>query len=218
VWRCPSARASVTASWILPFDGGVWWEYLRDNVGRWGKDNPAGGPCLDAFPSGWGGSVTDSIAQRRRAGADTGAFECSIGTSSVLSDVQDSQVSDAAWLIVCGDTQHAAEFTVVADLLYSVCRTNECACGDWSSGETCMLPADQVGRWHSDPSFRYQYARHQGGANLGFADGHAKWWSAQELEASTPYCECCSPAAHLDGHFLVLSGRPLRGLCPAGVG
>ena len=218
VWRCPSARTSVTAAWILPGDGGIWWQYLRDNVGRWGDGTAAGGPCFLAFPSGWGGTVTDSIAQQRRASDDTGAFHCSIGTSGFLADVTESQVQDAGWLIVCADTQHSAHFTTIADLLYSLCRTNDCACGDWSEGETCVLPADLLSRWHTDPTFRSGYTRHMGGANLGFADGHAKWWSAQMLEDAAPYCECCSPEAGLDGSRLVLQNRRLRGLCPVGVG
>jgi prepilin-type processing-associated H-X9-DG protein len=30
---------------------------------------------------------------------------------------------------------------------------------------------------------RAQYARHMGGNNLGFADGHAKWFTAESLIA-----------------------------------
>ena len=42
-----------------------------------------------------------------------------------------------------------------------------------------------------------------GGLNLGFADGHAKWWPQQSAIATSPICE-----AELTPE------RKFRGLCP----
>jgi prepilin-type processing-associated H-X9-DG protein len=35
----------------------------------------------------------------------------------------------------------------------------------------------------ADPSLRRPYARHLGGVNLGFLDGHAAWWHSERLLA-----------------------------------
>ena len=35
--------------------------------------------------------------------------------------------------------------------------------------------------WASDATFRAKYTRHMGGSNIGFADGHAKWFDAEAI-------------------------------------
>jgi prepilin-type processing-associated H-X9-DG protein len=34
-----------------------------------------------------------------------------------------------------------------------------------------------------------QFTRHLGGSNLGFMDGHAKWFAAGEIAANSPWCD-----------------------------
>ncbi len=50
-------------------------------------------------------------------------------------------------------------------------------CGDPS----CSFDDDQLQRFWTDAEFRKKYTRHMGGSNLGFMDGHAKWWSAEAI-------------------------------------
>ena len=111
---------------------------------------------------------------------------------------------------------------VMGGIMYSLCRITECGDGttdccsaDWANcpgTQTCGLDVHARDEWFGDPGYRAKYARHMGGANLGFADGHASWWAAQALETQTPYCDCtCPPTWHnTDGK--------IRGLCPLGLG
>ena len=48
-----------------------------------------------------------------------------------------------------------------------------------------MLPAAY------DYSFRKRYAPHQGGTNVGFVDGHARWMEASEAIKASGSCHCC---------------------------
>ncbi len=77
VWRCPSSRTDHGATFIIRFPD--WLGYLKATEGQWGYSSPVG-PCMTSWPSGWGGSVTDSIIQqeygatRAEGGVQTGAF------------------------------------------------------------------------------------------------------------------------------------------------
>ncbi len=88
VWNCPSARLEFGATWIIGYPD--WLQYLKDTEGAWGDGSPGGGPCRIGYPSGWGGEVTDSIAQQRLAiaraegeGPVHGAFTQSIAVNKV---------------------------------------------------------------------------------------------------------------------------------------
>ena len=68
-----------------------------------GDGMPGGGPCRIGYPSGWGGEVTDSIAQQRLAipredgmGPVHGAFTQSIAVNKV-DDVKLVEVEDPVW-------------------------------------------------------------------------------------------------------------------------
>ncbi len=216
VWRCPSARRAITAEWIEPVYANGWIASLKDREGNWGRVDPtcSGGPCCVGFPSGWGGTVTDSTVQHRLAGPDTGAFESTISTPN-LKDVKTAQLGDSSWTVTCGDSCIFMEINGPENMLYSLCRTS-CGGADWvncTDTQECGLPTDLVDRWATDPSFRAKYTRHLGGSNVGFADGHASWFMADALVAAAPYCDCECPTQHL-----IKEGRPIRGLCPTGVG
>ena len=62
VYRCPSSRFDAGPAIIVP--GPDWLGYLKANEGAWGGGT---GFCVlsGTFPPGWGGDITDSIAQQR---------------------------------------------------------------------------------------------------------------------------------------------------------
>ena len=219
VWRCPSALRGVPVTWVYgPPSGMVWYEYLRQHEGQWGRNDSrcSGGPCCVAFPPGWGGSITDSIIQGVRPSEESGAFDCSIGYANQLTDVKTSQINDPSWTVVAADSQHWIQLTGTDSVLYSLCGTG-CGNADWENcpdTRDCGLDADEYEHWITDAGFRRRYTRHLGGSNLGFADGHAAWFAAEALENATPYCECCSDETGYSSFTLHTQDRKIRGLCP----
>jgi prepilin-type N-terminal cleavage/methylation domain-containing protein/prepilin-type processing-associated H-X9-DG protein len=225
IYRCPSAKVYAGPGWIVPDYGKGYLAYLKETEGLWGRKQSspcACGPCGVAYPPGWGGTVTDSMKQRLVASEDTGATETTLGFT-MLADVQESQIVDPAYLIVCGDMQRGQYILGADSILSNLCRTTTCGDGttdccsaDWTNcpdTRDCGLDVSARDDWFGDPGYRAKYAPHMGGANLGFADGHAKWWTSQGLENATPYCSkeephCCE---------IMKDDRPIRGLCPAGV-
>jgi prepilin-type processing-associated H-X9-DG protein len=181
-----------------------------DNEGAWG-DGTDVGPCegLLAYPSGWGGDVTDSIAQYRMAGIDdrggssAGAhktFIQTIGTGDQnFLDAKLVQFSDVAHVPVCADSGMSATWLGVANIAYPDICCAECAgtagvgwdgwiSADCPNGDWCPECADM----HAPVLFTTQgqgadwkktRSRHLGGSNIGWADGHATWVHAQRLFA-----------------------------------
>ena len=204
VWRCPSAKLTTGATFILP--GPDWLGYLKATEGQWGSGYNWLGPCMQSWPSGWGGAVTDSIVQGRYAAevADAimdpahKAFVRSIGTSpwkeddvGVLTNVL--AVSDPVSRVVCGDAGVWTEYysglgtAAYPDLCGAECGNEICAPVDWENadcvaeGADCGLynqaPKDFIG----DPDLRRRFTRHLGGVNVGFLDGHASWIDSVRL-------------------------------------
>ena len=205
VWRCPSARWSASIWFIVPDYGpGPWWHYLRDHVGEWGTGK-AVSPCAWAFPPGWGGDVTDSIAQQRLAspeaygwitgvGQASGAcFEETIGCTEVMdTDLKTSQIQDPSWHIVCADNGGMVTLHNIRVNLYGMCSLWGCA--DWENcpiSQDCGLDADACYQFWHDASYRSKFTRHMGGSNLGFADGHAAWWHAEQVRSQHERYDCC---------------------------
>ena len=230
VYRCPSARRWIGASWIVPNYGRGYLAYLKETEGSWGQtamSKPVyeggwaapSGPCVLAFPPGWGGTITDSMAQNSASSEDTGAVEITISfAEDGLVNAKTSQVADVSNCIVAGDTSVFVNILGVSDIMYGLCRSS-CGGADWvncSFTQECGLSDSD--RWSTDPSFRAKYTRHLGGGNVGFADGHASWFNADALQAITPYCECCSDETGYSGSTMHTEDRPIRGLCPYGIG
>jgi prepilin-type N-terminal cleavage/methylation domain-containing protein/prepilin-type processing-associated H-X9-DG protein len=196
VWRCPSAKSANGARAIIPASD--WFGYW---VAKSGGETCAGDAFAgdDTFPSGWGGSVTDSALQGRtgfaRAGpseAVANAFEQTIGTTaSYYRDFKPSAVADAAKFVVTGDAGVRAEWMKLSDLAFpDVCKVEaDASCGaDWvncSATQQCGLTHEMQVRFWSDPSLRKQYTRHMGGSNMGFLDGHAAWMAADAIYANS---------------------------------
>jgi prepilin-type N-terminal cleavage/methylation domain-containing protein/prepilin-type processing-associated H-X9-DG protein len=190
VWRCSSATRNGGANWIVWSPDGNWLAYLQANEGSWGRADPncSGGPCCVAWPPGWGGDITDSIRQMTTATGAPNAFVQSIGTSShpatQLSigphncDMPISQIEDPSWFVICGDS-------VWNDIEYPAAVAFPEACGIGFCGTCCEIGCNYPNFWQ-DSQIRKNYTRHLGGSNLGFADGHAKWFSAEAIINECP--------------------------------
>ena len=101
-----------------------------------------------------------------------------------------SAIADPTRYVVCGDDGRMSEFWEMAVVAYPdhYCRLN--ACGLWSGAAGCCradgLDLGFYERFLSDPHLRKGYTRHAGGSNIGFADGHARWFLAETIVAGTP--------------------------------
>jgi prepilin-type N-terminal cleavage/methylation domain-containing protein/prepilin-type processing-associated H-X9-DG protein len=205
VWDCPSAKLTSGATFILP--GPDWLAYLQSTEGAWGGGMPWG-PCGWTWPPGWGGSVTDSIAQHEIA---TEFTQLSVGDSSAMTAAHKAfketigiiadralklvEVEDPVRYPVCGDGGSLMEFDSPGTIAYpDVC----CAeCGGintyewgWPNVECGIMEAacGPCLEYHADPSWwgvdlnrMKTYTRHLGGINLGFLDGHATWLHTQRF-------------------------------------
>jgi prepilin-type processing-associated H-X9-DG protein len=196
VWRCPSARLENGAGSIIGYLPD-WLSYLQSQEGNWGQaasyDN--GGPCYINWPRGWGGDVTDSIAQQRIAGWATGftggkPFIQSIGTASYY-DMKMVEVEDPVNFYICGDGgAQTAQLTGIGIAAYPDICSLECSgiCG-WADWVICTWAQDcglyeiapNDGSFITNPELRKPYSRHLGGVNCGFLDGHAQWMQSDLL-------------------------------------
>jgi len=203
VWNCASAKMIEEATWIVPdYPPGGWLGYLIQTQGSWGhNDDPrcSGGPCCTAWPPGWGGTVTDSIAQGIPASMDTKAFTMGIATTTVQ-EMKFSAIDDPVWfvLIADGGAQESIWMTSLIafpDICQSGCGypgiwEDQCCAADWvncSWTRDCGIDvAVKYGLLSGVPEEMKQFTRHLGGSNIGFADGHAKWMSAGAIIADSP--------------------------------
>ena len=222
VWKCPSAKMMNGAGFIVPMGpNGDWVQSYRDND-KWGRISGGGtgdyGPCNAAWPTGWGGDVTDSFKQDRMASTSFGANTAGAGNSVFvqgvglntgwwdmggLTNLNLSTVGDASRYVACGDagkqvTLQFADWLAYPDgpcgLNYSCGGSscpNACNWADWANcswSQTCGLPNSLANKFYGDPTFRKPFTRHMGGSNVGFLDGHAKWFLADAIiKQSEPY-------------------------------
>ena len=202
VWRCPSATRNGGANWIVAAPDGNWLRWLQNNEGRWGRKDPncSGGPCCVGWPPGWGGAITDSITQMTTTGGTGGAFVQSIGTASHPATqlsvgphnpgMKTSQIQDASWFVVCGDSNWN-------DIEYPAALAFPEACGVGFCGACCEIGCNYPNfEFWQDTELRKPYTRHLGGSNVGFADGHAQWFAAEAIMN-----ECPTAADLSNGHM-----------------
>ena len=200
VWRCPSAKMQKGAGWIVP--GPDWFGYLKATQGGWpysGSDDWIGGPCEYAWPPGWGGVITDSIKQNAIAQDNMAGifgekvFVQSVGTSERSREVKLAAVNDPVSFYICGDAGAQCTFYGIGVAAYPDICNLECGvpCGcspDWEiaieggADPACVyIHAPNDGSFLANPELRKPYARHLGGSNCGFLDGHARWYNAESL-------------------------------------
>ncbi len=197
VWRCPSAKLTSGAGFMVGSQN--WLQWYKDNEGVWGQNNDQDGfgPCDDAWPSGWGGEVTDSILQDRLAGgyllqgaAANKSFVQSIGTKDATDwELKLASVQDTVSYVVIGDSgalPGGGNFGTFAypDICQLGCSNPCCSIADWEicaseAGDCIYMYAPNNGAFITNPTLRKPYARHLGGVNIGFLDGHAQWVNSE---------------------------------------
>ncbi len=231
VWRCPGAKW-VTAAAFIVGGGGDWRTYLQAHEGEWGG-GLGFGPCQRmTFPPGWGGEVTDSILQRRSAGTKygrdrhaSGSFVQGVATGQEnFADVRMSRIQNASAVPICSDGGASPEWLSIGTMAYpDVC------CAECSGIRSYMGQGGQAGgssdcgrshaglEWAQGPDRRKATSRHLGGSNIGFADGHAKWFAAEALCAMSDTREFefvgwnCGPQTSADG-YRAKCGAPPSGM------
>jgi len=192
VWRCPSAKMNEGAMFMIPVPD--YFDFLVATGGEmWGTinlDSPQ--VCHSAWPAGWGGDVTDSVAQNRYGISGLKGFAQSIRVNGSAMGRKLAEVQDTVAFPICGDGGAKTDDMSVGLLAYPDICALECGnpvCGwaDWeacaASGADCGLYnlAPNDGAFLADPNLRKPYARHLGGVNVGFLDGHATWLNSEKL-------------------------------------
>jgi prepilin-type N-terminal cleavage/methylation domain-containing protein/prepilin-type processing-associated H-X9-DG protein len=198
VWQCPSARTTQGATFIYPVS--EWLQFLKENEGSWGDAYYNLSPCIWGWPTGWGGAITDTIRQgalaaSKDAEAQTAAFIQGIGVGEIpLAEAKTSSINDPSGTVVCADggahVNENLDYTIAyPDVCMLACSIPDCSWVDWvncSSALSCGLEyyAPNDGSYLKDVKLRKRYARHLGGINIGFADGHAAWYDSEAFLAS----------------------------------
>jgi len=198
VWRCPSHKRFRGAYWIIA--GPDWFTAVKNAEGNWPYlgGEFVGGPCAIAWPSGWGGVITDSLKQLKTAmdwqtqQVEQKAFVQSIGVNGISTDVKLVEVDDPVRYWICGDSGSVDNTQSYALAAYPDICCLECSglgwTPDWEEAIACgcdpaclQLHANGDGSMIRDPELRKPYTRHLGGVNAGFLDGHAQWYNSQAL-------------------------------------
>ena len=199
VWRCPSSQ--FVQSWMVISNAsldanGDWWRAVQAHEG----ECPGVRGCTNCIPPGWGGTATDFIAQGcdgRTDNATGDVFQMTLGTAprwalqkggtgtklGTLSDpVKYPIVYDAGTVVVGADR---CSWIAYPDS----CRLDgvaACGCGgDWvncSWSIPCSVDKTKP-EYALDPQYRKDHCptRHLGGSNIGFADGHARWFTSEAI-------------------------------------
>jgi prepilin-type N-terminal cleavage/methylation domain-containing protein/prepilin-type processing-associated H-X9-DG protein len=199
VWMCPSTKVVAGATFILR--GNDWLRVLQTNEGSWGRDvfgTYGFGPCNMVWPSGWGGTVTDSILQQQLATTNGGTGSLAEATTNKMKAfVQGIQTNDQWGLklvevedpvnfVICGDGG-VLEGQFITTMAFPDYCCVECAGSrTWAQGNT-IGSGDECAEMHmdntfwTDPSYQSSASRHLKGVNVGFLDGHARWWHSMSL-------------------------------------
>jgi len=205
VWRCPSAKIQGAVPWVW----GIPDWFAQAQTTGWGPGGGWGNQICTAwfaFPSGWGGDVTDSFVQGRAPSMQQGAAMTGapgVFTYSIAWGEADRQglkmveVQDPVKFIVAADhTPDVAWFEPAKVAYADICGLGCAYCSviedgeywDWSDCAEDLDPGCEpifaYPKMWEDPSERKPYARHLGGTNLGFLDGHASWWNSERLFAA----------------------------------
>jgi prepilin-type N-terminal cleavage/methylation domain-containing protein/prepilin-type processing-associated H-X9-DG protein len=198
IWRCPSAKYVRDIPVLDPFAttaGGNaahdWFAVVQERYAAYGDSCSAFMQCGSPFPRGWGGSTTDSFLQQQCGG--TGAIELGYNGLNDNLDLSTSQITDPArWLAaveLAGNDSWSTFILAYPDLCTLGCATldrkyniGDCVdLADWvncSWSRDCGAGDPLMGE---DVQRRKPWARHLGGVNMGFSDGHAQWMNSEAV-------------------------------------
>jgi prepilin-type N-terminal cleavage/methylation domain-containing protein/prepilin-type processing-associated H-X9-DG protein len=188
VWQCPSSTYVKTYG-INPCVPD-WFTAYRENPDMHQCSLLV---CSTPFPPGWGGDVTDSIAQGRCAGENPGSFVQGIGYNAEIQsgDFSLANMEDTVRYVVIADAGVIMAFDRTSWIAYpETCRIDSVACNpdcgaDWANCSWTVDCGAGVGevQFAMDPAYRKAHCptRHLGGSNIGFADGHAAWFPAEAI-------------------------------------
>ena len=187
IWKCPSALNPAYPMWIAPLN----WVEVESTTSYC--------VCQGSYPPGWGGTVTDSMPGSSGCPIPAGQASGSVEMGLQMNESRNlgasvSVVDDATKYIIVADRGVQFGWDRIEQIAYpDVCRVSwdrkmcsacgKCEEGDNSSVGTCTIGKSQVDKWWSDASWRNKWTRHLGGSNIGFADGHAKWYAADAMIA-----------------------------------
>ena len=191
VYRCPSARNVYKVMWVLPGLKDWYAEYQEGWICA----------CQTIYPSGWGGAITDSRAINTdcpiSAADDPKSVELDIQPSETVNyEKNTSEIDDAARYVVVAERGIQGNWWAVEQIAYPEgcrliwgSRKNDPGCGDCEDGwaiddRKCTIAKSAIDKFWSDATWRATWTRHMGGNNIGFADGHAKWWTAGAMVAA----------------------------------
>jgi len=197
VWRCPSARLEGGAAFING-GGAGWLAHLQKHQGEWGPDSDPWLCPIPSWPRGWGGAVTDSLTEQRLAVphggkgrvASPGMFLQSITCNTHAADRNVAFIEDPAWFVIAADSGASTENFGTGTLAYPDLCGLECAGpGGWRPDHENCPWSRQCGatvEMKLDPQKRQKHARHFGGVNLGFLDGHVRWFHSEKVIELSP--------------------------------
>jgi len=211
VWRCPSAKAQGGGSIIIPVQD--WFSYFQVHDAMFGWGDGQFSICDGGtWPAGWGGSVTDTfgtgdVGMLVGGGGGGGTnVQAKVFTLSIACNDEGAaglklvQVDDTVNYVICGDAGVQTKVMTPGTTAYPDICCAECGgrvgvawfgdpnCPDGSgecvtNTQVCLaLHAGRAG-WATDPEQMKASARHLGGVNVGFLDGHAAWSSSANLLA-----------------------------------
>jgi prepilin-type N-terminal cleavage/methylation domain-containing protein/prepilin-type processing-associated H-X9-DG protein len=189
VWKCPSARYMRDLKILNPL-GGDWWARAMELNASAGDCSPFM-QCGSPFPPGWGGSVTDSYLQQTCGTGSTGGIELGLNGLNENFDLSTSAISDPArWLAVieagAGNDTWSTFLIAYPDMCKLGCATTKTDSGcsvqvDWANCSWTQNCGAGDARLGGNIELRKAWARHMGGVNLGYADGHAKWMNSEAV-------------------------------------
>jgi prepilin-type N-terminal cleavage/methylation domain-containing protein/prepilin-type processing-associated H-X9-DG protein len=222
VWMCPSATWLSGATWIVPVGpDGLWYMAYWVGAQEGWTDS---GPCDPyVFPTGWGGTITDSFVQGKTildygqgiSPQAQGAFTqgVSVPGGDAIRGKKLASFSDVAHVVVVGDG--ILEWALADHLAWpDVCVAYGCVAAAVSGGSACCLfdPSKTYGdngrftveeckEFLAGGPLQRRFTRHLGGSNMAFADGHATWMPAMQIMTKTAEGElegfCGEPGACL---------------------
>jgi prepilin-type N-terminal cleavage/methylation domain-containing protein/prepilin-type processing-associated H-X9-DG protein len=203
VWKCPSALVENGARFIVNTWDPDWFTFIQNHAGEWGTGTWNYYPCCVGWPPGWGGEITDSLAQGTfavdqtvasgpvaGAGGDYPPFVMSIAMTNPY-DQKVGWVNNPGLFVVVGDCGVQPELWGHLGAYPDCCMLNCPWCNaDWTNCPWTRLCSPGNGeinnQWLTDPTILKAHTRHLGGSNLGFLDGHAAWWPATRIVDKMP--------------------------------